>query len=648
MKRKYRSLGDNVKNMCNQDAEKCSSFDYISSGNKCPEGHCKRKINTTQNSLLQNKSEIQLVEENAENEDLPGTWVECSFCSKWRYLPNVHDPTQLDSAWHCALNPKYSKRNSPLSNSNKYIYNPCEEPEDLSAAKEDDEFIFGHFAVGSVVWAKIQGYPDWPAMVYYNCQGKYAEMDPKSKEVTYYYVVFLDPKCSTMSRVQSNKVHKFTTFDEMDLSKVPKRFWKRLQAAGQEAESALLLSVKDRIATYGYDHDYEDIKVKNYIPKVTTTCQTEQTFEKCIVTNVKQKRICRWRLPKASVYPAGRTENSFDVNHGYSSNNVHENIKDKSQVANTSQPSHVTLECTKTNVKRKKRQKVKDSDISPCLTDKIANNQTDNTASVICTSYMKNPLDTNTKPAVNNRLGDITNNQSSAVNNQDSNNSIIVQTDNTPVEEVSSLNKELIIHQKDVILPMSDRDKNIYQTNQNDNYYAGSAIVDDGDDDDDVDNDNGAGCVGDLTDEADKSVVSDCESQDYSPSFLKPIGCDDLIKELIYSSHVFQDYDNTTTDASVNKLSEDIYSLELSLSNNDNNSDDKIDRLNYFDLICSDLAFYSSSNNTDINNYNKSQETCVEQHFIATPKCLQSISCNKQLLYQSIPFFYQYYGNTED
>ncbi|VDQ01606.1 unnamed protein product, partial [Trichobilharzia regenti] len=383
----------------------------------------------------------------------------------------------------------------------------------------------------------------------------------------------------------------------------------------------------------------------NYIPKLTTTYQTEQTFQKCIVTNVKQKRICRRRLPKVSVYPAGRIENSFDANHGYSSNNVHKNIKDKSQVKNASQPSHVILECTETNVKRKKRQKVKDSDISPCLTNKLKNNQTENTASVVYTSHMKNALDTNTKPAVNNLLGDTTNNQSSSLNNQDSNNYIIIQCDNTPVEEVSSLNKELIIDQKNVILPMSEHDKDIYYTDQNDNYYAGNAVV--VDDDDDVDNDNGAGCVGYLTDEADKSVVSDCESQDYSPSFLKPIGCDDLIKEHIYSTHVFQDYDNTTTDASVNKLSEDIYSLELGLSNNDNNGDDKINRLNYFDLICSDLAFYSS-NNSDINNHNNSQKTYVEQHFIATPKCLQSISCNKQLLYQSIPFFYQYYGNTED
>ncbi|VDO89569.1 unnamed protein product, partial [Schistosoma curassoni] len=156
-----------------------------------------------------------------EKQDLPGTWVECNFCSNWRYLPKVYDPSQFNGSWSCTLNPKYFKRLTANSTAKKCIHNPFEESEDLSAGKQGDQFIFEHFSVGSIVWVKIQGYPDWPGMVCYNSQGRYAEFDASSKEVTYYYVVFLNPK-----------------------RLAPKRFWRRLQAAGQEAENALLLSVK--------------------------------------------------------------------------------------------------------------------------------------------------------------------------------------------------------------------------------------------------------------------------------------------------------------------------------------------------------------------------------------------------------------------
>ncbi|KAH8860085.1 Zinc finger CW-type PWWP domain protein 1 [Schistosoma japonicum] len=253
-----------------------------------------------------------------EDYDLTGTWIECNFCSKWRYLPYVYDASSLSDPWYCALNPKYYGNLTSNSTSNKYMHNPCKEPEDLSAGK--DQFIFGHFSVGSVVWARIQGYPDWPTMVFYNSQGKYAEFNPISKEVTYYYVVTLDPKRSKMSRVKVDNIHKFTSFDEINLSKVPKRYWRRLQAAGYEAENALLLSTKDRIATYGYNHKYEDISFK-VAAQIKSSISSNQRILKNVSYNLKRKRAYKRRVPlihssSINVDPKGQTDNlNTDFDH---------------------------------------------------------------------------------------------------------------------------------------------------------------------------------------------------------------------------------------------------------------------------------------------------------------------------------------------
>ena len=57
-------------------------------------------------------------------------------------------------------------------------------------------------------------------MIYYNEKGIYADFDKKTREVTHYHVVFLDPKCSTVSRVRANRVRKFQSLTDIDLQSV--------------------------------------------------------------------------------------------------------------------------------------------------------------------------------------------------------------------------------------------------------------------------------------------------------------------------------------------------------------------------------------------------------------------------------------------
>ena len=79
--------------------------------------------------------------------------VECcnEKCQKWRFLPDVKDPAEIPEIWTCDLNPDDK-------------FNACEIPEETFNVPEES-FVECAFTVGSVVWAKLPGYPSWPAIV---------------------------------------------------------------------------------------------------------------------------------------------------------------------------------------------------------------------------------------------------------------------------------------------------------------------------------------------------------------------------------------------------------------------------------------------------------------------------------------------------
>ncbi|CAH8480153.1 unnamed protein product [Schistosoma turkestanicum] len=481
--------------------------------------------------------------------DLPGTWVECSFCSKWRYLPYVHDPSQLNDLWYCALNPKYLKRSTADSTSNESMHNPCEEPEDLSAVKHEDEFIFGHFSVGSVVWAKMQGYPDWPAMIYYNNLGRYAEFDASSKEITYYYVVFLDPKCSTMSKVRAKRIHKFTAFNEMDLSKIPKRYWRRLRAAGQEAENALLLSVKDRIATYGYNHKYEDhaVKISNQIKKSFGPYQ-KKSQNISNDDNMKQKRVYKRKKPLTHSCSINENANKRIDCQPYTNSN---------HTSNASHPDVEQLSNTKLKA---------DTDSHKVLT---------------------------------------TNNHEPEEYNKESNS--------------LSLNESSIEHQT---LDISLTNNNLLTTNTmhtidvNVDQYSmvDSNII--------------------LNDSYEKLMTNDdIDSVDCcSPSFLQPIDCDQTMKGLICSVDHSSNVNTQTTDIPMNNPSINAYENNL------------MNAQNFFKLTFHDLSIYC--NNNTVNTVNDVQMSLDNKN--KNTVLYGSLNCNnKKILYENIPFYYQYFGCNE-
>lgn len=76
-------------------------------------------------------------------------WVQCenSNCKKWRQLKDCLDPALVPEKWLCSMN----------SDEN---YNSCSAPEEhWSDLGESQEFVESPFVPGSVVWAKMDGYP---------------------------------------------------------------------------------------------------------------------------------------------------------------------------------------------------------------------------------------------------------------------------------------------------------------------------------------------------------------------------------------------------------------------------------------------------------------------------------------------------------
>ncbi|CAH8480137.1 unnamed protein product [Schistosoma turkestanicum] len=209
--------------------------------NKCAE------INTEMN--IEQKSSVH------------GTWVECVLCLKWRFLKEILDPSLLIESWHCGLQEKYINVNEFRSEILLYASNPCDEPQqELENNENSNSFVYTKFTAGSLVWAKLDGYPEWPAMIDCDATGHFAEFDQTTREVIRYCVVFLDPHRITHQCIRANRIRKYTHGEEKKISK-SSRYYQSLIKSIEEAEKALNMSLEERLFMFGYpysEHKCED------------------------------------------------------------------------------------------------------------------------------------------------------------------------------------------------------------------------------------------------------------------------------------------------------------------------------------------------------------------------------------------------------
>jgi len=169
-----------------------------------------------------------------------GTWVRCTIqeCGKWRKLEEM-DPSQVVSKWECRKNPDVEN-------------NYCAAPE--AKWTPASGWVHNRFTVGSLVWATVQGFPAWPAMVdddpdtgsfFWTGVKEDGEWELRP---SHYHVVFFDQRAVSRAWVLDGKMTSFSGL-AASLTK-DTRSNARLMKAVQLAEDALKESLVTRRARH--------------------------------------------------------------------------------------------------------------------------------------------------------------------------------------------------------------------------------------------------------------------------------------------------------------------------------------------------------------------------------------------------------------
>ena len=171
-----------------------------------------------------------------------GTYVQCckETCKKWRFLTEYEDPSLVPEYWECSMNRDRKA-------------NKCTSREGGEQVEEDEEYVNVAFTAGSLVWARVKGYPWWPAMVdycpdseeYYWIENEESRIDP-----AWYHVVFLEKQVSR-SWVRSELVEKMTSPvkqpTNLGVKKNSSSMKSRLKNALEMAEDCKKLPLKERL-----------------------------------------------------------------------------------------------------------------------------------------------------------------------------------------------------------------------------------------------------------------------------------------------------------------------------------------------------------------------------------------------------------------
>ncbi|XP_040355476.2 mucin-17 isoform X2 [Ixodes scapularis] len=226
-------------------------------------------INQESPASASKKELYRLLEARINNSE--GTWVQCCKpkCNKWRCLQNVADPNEVPDEWYCFMN------NDPQ-------YNSC------AAAEQDmsqEEFVDVKFFVGSIVWAKLDSYPWWPAMIDDDPDSclYFCNEDPYDEDrVTHYHVTFLD-KNVTRAWVREDRCVPLRP-EGVPGNKVPKKYERAFNDAVERAKLAVKLPLPERIAEYCFINNYPPLRSASLRHTQTKSKQPRKISSKCKTT----------------------------------------------------------------------------------------------------------------------------------------------------------------------------------------------------------------------------------------------------------------------------------------------------------------------------------------------------------------------------
>ncbi|XP_059152554.1 leucine-rich repeat and coiled-coil domain-containing protein PF3D7_0703800-like isoform X2 [Physella acuta] len=245
----------------------------------------KKKLNITM------KEATQAIIENDEDEE-KGTWVQCcnASCSKWRYLDYIEDPLLVPENWECHMNSDEK-------------YNSCEKPE---VNYDESEHILTKYTLGSIVWAKMDGYPWWPAIVENDPDYDiYFEVVNETSLIpTQYHVTFFGERV-TRAWVKVRWIIPYikNVLPKAQLSSSHHAYKKDFQLAINSADTAIELSLQERLKKFSF--------TKNFKKKFRNKYCESHTEEKPRVFQSRKKKLeSNCVKPKESCEPNDETENN--------------------------------------------------------------------------------------------------------------------------------------------------------------------------------------------------------------------------------------------------------------------------------------------------------------------------------------------------
>ncbi|ELU07127.1 hypothetical protein CAPTEDRAFT_189024, partial [Capitella teleta] len=207
--------------------------------------------------------------------DIEGLWVQCSrlCCLKWRFLPHNTDPAQIPEEWNCDLHPDEA-------------YNSCEkaeQPYNDEAHKVD--YIYTAYTEGSLVWAKMAGYPWWPAMVQNDPEAEiFFECTNQNNVANSYHVTFFD---KTVSRSWVNVCNLKPFRNEKDIRDSPSASKRnKIAFALEMALKAQELCIEDRLIEFDFEKLFSSLR-KN-------VAESPDTVEKI----PKKKKVSKKEISK--------------------------------------------------------------------------------------------------------------------------------------------------------------------------------------------------------------------------------------------------------------------------------------------------------------------------------------------------------------
>ena len=177
-----------------------------------------------------------------------GIYVQCcrKSCKKWRLVHQYEDASNVPEYWICSMNRDKSNSICGIGG---------------NAFSADSDKVDVKFSCGSLVWAKLKGFPWWPGMID-NCPDSddyfWVDENISENEPTWYHVVYFEGKGTEVTRawIKTDNIVSMTTPIRQphgNTAKKPGPLKKRLQNAIGIAEQAKILNRKERLEKYSFE-----------------------------------------------------------------------------------------------------------------------------------------------------------------------------------------------------------------------------------------------------------------------------------------------------------------------------------------------------------------------------------------------------------